>query len=101
MDQKFHDAVAAVKAGDVEKLRSLVAEDPSLATSRSSTSHPTLLQCIALDTKGKPYSATLAAVLVDAGSEINEPLVASASIDNRPVAELLLDHGAVVDGTGS
>ena len=35
MDKKFHPAMKAIKAGDLEKLRALVAEDPSLATSRS------------------------------------------------------------------
>jgi ankyrin repeat protein len=99
MDAKFQPAIKAIEAGDVEKLRRLVAEDPSLATTRSSTSHPTLLQCIVLDTKGKSYSAAMAAVMVDAGAEINEPLVAAASMDNRVAAELLLDRGAEVDGT--
>ena len=51
MDKKFHPAIAAIKAGDVEKLKALVAEDPSLATSRSTRSHPTLLQCLVLDAK--------------------------------------------------
>jgi hypothetical protein len=101
MDPKFHPAIEAIKSGDVERLRSLVAQDPSLSTSRSSTSHPTLLQCLALDGKGKPNAREMAIILIDAGAEINEPLVATASIDNRPVAELLLDRGAAIDGTGS
>lgn len=100
MDARFDSAIKAVEAGDVERLRTLVVEDPSLAIAWSSTSHPTLLQCVALDTNGKPYSAKMAKVLVDAGAEINEPLVAAGSVDNRAVAELLLDSGAVVDGTG-
>jgi hypothetical protein len=99
MDQKFHEAVAAINEGDIEKLRSLVVAEPSLATSRSATSHPTLLQCIALDTKGKSYSAAMAKILIEAGSVVDEPLVAAASIDNRSIAELLLEHGALIDGT--
>ena len=100
MDPKFHPAIEAIKADDVEKLRALVAQDPSLATSGSSTSHPTLLQCLALDGKGKPNAVEMATILIDAGAEINEPLVAAGSIDNRAVAELLLDRGAAIDGTG-
>ena len=100
MDAKFHPAVAAIRSGDLDKFKALIAQDPSLATSRSSTSHPTLLQCVALDGKDKPHNVEMAQILVDAGAELNEPLVATASMDNRAVAELLLDHGAAIDGTG-
>ena len=44
MDPKFHPAIAAIKAGDLERFRTLLREDPSLATTRSSKGH-TLLQC--------------------------------------------------------
>jgi uncharacterized protein len=100
MDKKFHPAMKAIKAGDVERLRALVAEDPSLATSRSTRSHPTLLQCLVLDANRNPNGPAMAEVLIGAGAELNEPLVATGSIDNRPVAELLLDRGAAIDGTG-
>jgi ankyrin repeat protein len=100
MDKKFHPAMAAIKAGDVEKLKALVAEDPSLATSRSTRSHPTLLQCLVLDAKDTPEAREMATVLIDAGADVHEPFVAAASIDNRPVAELLLERGAAIDGTG-
>ena len=100
MEAKFHPAIAAIKSGDLEKFKALIAEDPSLATARSSKSHPTLLQCVALDGKDKPNNVEMARVLIDAGAEANEPLGAAASIDNRAVAELLLDHGAAIDGTG-
>src|ERR1051325_2724455 len=100
MDSKFHPAIAAIRTGDGKKLKAPVAEDPSLATSRSTRSHPTLLQCLVLDGKGKPNSREMAAVLIDAGAELNGPLVAAGSIDNRPVAELLLDRGASIDGIG-
>ena len=100
MDRKFHPAMAAIKTGDIEKLKELVAADPSLATSRSTRSHPTLLQCLALDAKDKPNAVQMAEVLIKAGAELHEPLGACASIDNRPVAELLIDHGAAVDGIG-
>src|SRR6185436_8853145 len=92
--------MAAIQAGDLEKFTELLAADPSLATTRSMKSHPTLLQCLVLDGKDKPNAVEMAKVLIDAGAELDEPLVAAASIDNRPLAELLLDRGAAIDGTG-
>ena len=100
MDKKFHPAIEAMRAGDVEKLRALIASDPSLATARSSRSHPTLLQAVVLDGKDKPKNVEIVQVLIDAGAELNEPLGAAASIDNRAAAEVLLDHGAAIDGAG-
>lgn len=100
MDKRFYPAMKAIKAGDVETLRKLVAEEPSLATARSTRSHPTLLQCLALDAKGNSNARAMAEVLIDAGAELNEPLVAAASIDNRPIAELLIERGAAIDGAG-
>ncbi|HET6975751.1 MAG TPA: ankyrin repeat domain-containing protein [Pyrinomonadaceae bacterium] len=100
MDKRFHPAMAAIQSGDFETFKALIAEDPSLATSRSTRSHPTLLQCLVLDGKDKPKAVEMAEVLIGAGAELNEPFVAAASIDNRPVAELLLDRGAAIDGTG-
>lgn len=100
MDKKFHPAMKAIKVGDVEGLRGLLREEPALATSRSTRSHPTLLQCVALEAKDQPKAREMAEVLIEAGAELNEPLVAAASIGNRPVAELLVERGAAVDGTG-
>lgn len=100
MDRKFHPAIAAIKSGDLEKLKELIAADPSLATTRSTRSHPTLLQCLVLDAKDNPNAVEMAKVLIDAGAELNEPLGAAGSIDNRPVGELLIERGAAVDGTG-
>jgi len=100
MDKKFHFAIEAMRAADVQKLRALLVADPSLATARSSRSHPTLLQALVLDGKDKPRNVEMVQVLIDAGADLNEPLVAAASIDNRAAAELLLDRGAAIDGTG-
>jgi ankyrin repeat protein len=100
VDKKFHPAIAAIKAGDIKRLRSLVRDDPTLATGRSSRSHPTLLQCLALDALDVPNKVDMAKVLIDAGADVNEPLVACASINNVEVAEFLLDSGAKIDGTG-
>ena len=100
MEAKFHRAIAAIRSGDLENFKALVSQDPTLATSRSSSSHPTLLQCVALDGKDKANNVEMARVLIEAGAELNEPLVAAASIDNRAVAEVLLDCGAAIDGVG-
>jgi uncharacterized protein len=100
MDGKFHPAIAAIKSGDVERLKALVNQDPSLATSRSSKSHPTLLQCLVLDAVDLPNKIELAKVLIDAGAELNGPMCAAASIGNAEAAAALLDAGALVNGTG-
>jgi ankyrin repeat protein len=100
MEKRFHPAMKAIQSGDLATFKELIAADPSLATTRSTRSHPTLLQCLVLDGKDKPNAIEMAKVLIDAGAELNEPLVAAGSIDNRPVAELLLDSGAAIDGTG-
>ena len=100
MNAKFHPAMKAIGSDDLEKFKALIAEDPSLATSRSTRSHPTLLQCVVLEGKDKPNNVAMAEILIEAGAEVTEPLVAASSIDNRAVAELLLDRGAKIDGNG-
>lgn len=100
MDAKFQPAVAAIKSGDVEALRALVSADPSLATSRSSTSHPTLLQCVVLQGESAPNQIDMVRMLIEAGAELTGPLRACGSCDNAAAARLLLDHGAAADGSG-
>lgn len=100
MESKFWPAVAAIKAGDLDRLKSLIHEDPSLATARSSNSHPTLLQCLVLDGAHLPNKIEMAQVLIEKGADINGALAAAASIDNVEAAEALLDAGAKVDGVG-
>jgi|SRR5215510_8867306 len=100
MDQKFHPAIEAINSGDIDALRALLNQDPSLATARSSKSHPSLLQCLTLDARDVPNKVEMAKILVDAGAEINGPLLACASINNVEVADYLLDVGAAIDGTG-
>lgn len=101
MDAKFHPAIAEIKSGNLDGLRALLRQDPSLATARSSRSHPTLLQCLALDAVDVPNKVAMAQVLIDAGAEINGSLGAAACIDNVEIAALLLDCGAAINGTGS
>src|SRR5688572_23817623 len=100
MDSKFHPAIAAIKSGDVEGLKSLLKQDPTLATTRSSKSHPTLLQCLVLEAVDLPNKIELANVLIDAGAEIDGPLCAAASIGNVEAASVLLDAGAHINGAG-
>lgn len=101
MDAKFHPAILAIKSGDIDGLRALLDQDRSLATARSSRSHPTLLQCLALDAVDVPNKIDMAQLLIDAGAEVNGPLGAAACIDNVEIAALLLDRGAAINGTGS
>ena len=100
MDARFQRAAAAVRSGNLEEFRTIVEADPQLVTARSSRSHPTLLQCVALDGKGKPNNVEMARILVDRGAQLEAPFVAAASINNVPVAELLLERGAAIDGAG-
>jgi len=100
MDLKFYPAIAAIKSGDLGGLKALINNDPSLATARSTRSHPTLLQCLALDAVDVANKVEMAKVLVDAGADIQEPLGAAASIGNVEITELLLDRGAAINGTG-
>ncbi len=101
MDAMFHPGISAIESGDVDRLRALVLADARLATSRSSTSHPTLLQCLVLDARDIPNQIEMARILIDAGADINGPLYACASCNNVTVAALLLDCGAAIDGSGS
>ena len=92
MDAKFHPAIAAIESDDVERLRALVGEDATLATSRSSTSHPTLLQCLVLSGTTAPHKIEMAQILIDAGADLDGPLGACGSCNNVEVAALLLDR---------
>jgi hypothetical protein len=100
VDARFHPAIAAIKAGDVDQFRAVIQADGTLATSRSSTSHPTLLQCLVLDAVDSPHQVEMARILIDAGAELNGPLVAAAGVNNVGAVALLLDFGGAIDGTG-
>ncbi len=100
MDPKFHPAVAAIKAGDLERFRTLLRADPSLATAPSSKGH-TLLQCVVLDGFEVPHSSEMAQLLIDAGAAVDEPLIAAASMDNVDAIPVLLNAGAALNGNGT
>lgn len=78
----------------------MVKADATLATSRSSTSHPTLLQLLVLQSTDTAKQIELARILIDAGADVNGPLCACASCNNVAAATLLLDCGAAIDGFG-
>jgi len=100
MDAKFQPAVQAIITGDLPGLKSIIAAQPSLATDRSSKSHPTLLQCLVLAAINLPNQIEMAGVLIDAGADIDGPLIAAGSIGNTKAAEALLDAGAAINGDG-
>ena len=95
---------AAIKAGDLERFRTLLREDPSLVTAHSSKSHPNLLQCVVLDGYEVPHSLAMVKLLIDAGAEreyVDESLIAAASMDNVEAIPVLLDTGAALNGNGT
>jgi len=100
MEARFLPAARALRTGDVAGLRRLLDEDPELASSRSSQSHPTLLQCLVLEGGELPAHTQreLARLLIEAGSTIDEQLVACGSNGNVVLAGYLLDRGAPLDG---
>jgi hypothetical protein len=100
MDARFHPSMVAIKTGNVSRLHALIAEDPTLAGSRSFTSHPTLLQCLVLSGRDTPNKVEMAEILIASGAELNGPLAACSSCNNVELASLLLDRGASVNGSG-
>jgi ankyrin repeat protein len=100
VDPQFHPAIAAIKSGDIERLRALIRADASLATSRSSTSHPTLLQCLVLQGESAPSQIEMVRMLIEAGADLDGPLSACGGCNNVAAATLLLDSGAAINGTG-
>jgi hypothetical protein len=101
MDIRFHSAQAALSNGSVETLKELLIAEPDLATSHSSCSHPTLMQCLVLNQPVVEHLELLIRTLAEHGSELTKPLIAAASSDNvRAIAELL-DLGADIEGNGN
>lgn len=88
----------AIILSDIDELRTILDDDPSWATRRSSSSHPTLLQMIACEAANIENPTGSARLLLDAGADPNGPLVAAAGCDARSIVELLLDDGVEVNG---
>ena len=104
----------AIRGGDLEALRRLLAEHPGLATARLGDDDPggmsrTLLHVVT-DWPGHfPNGATTVAVLVDVGADVNArvrgphpetPLHWAASSNDVEVLAALLDAGADIEAPG-
>jgi ankyrin repeat protein len=100
MDARFHPAQEALAVGDVERLATLLTADPGLATARSQSSHPTILQCLVLNMPPVDALEDLIDLLADHGAELTDPLIAASGIDNVRAVAKLLDLGARIDGNG-
>jgi uncharacterized protein len=107
--------VAAIRGGDLEGLRRLLADHPGLATARIGSDGPggttrTLLH-VATDWPGHfPNGPAIVALLVEAGAEVDArfgggshdetPLHWAASSDDVDVLDALLDAGADLEADG-
>ena len=93
MDTKFLPSVAAIREGEVDALLAELSRSPDLAADRSTCSHPTLMQCLALDGVNLPETTqrTMAKALLERGSPIDEPLIACASVGNLVLTAVALD----------
>ena len=102
-------AVEAIRSGDLEVLKRLLRDNPSLATVRIGKSR-TLLH-VATDWPGNfPNSAATVAALIASGAEVNArstgahtetPLHWAASCDDVAALDTLLDHGADIEAPGA
>jgi ankyrin repeat protein len=124
-EARFEAAVEAVVSGDVGTLERMVHEHPELIHARSTRRHhATLLHYIAANgvenarQRTPPNAVDVARMLLEAGAEVDalaemydatcttmSMLVSSAHPASAglqvPLAELLFDHGAAIEGPGS
>jgi ankyrin repeat protein len=101
-------AADAIRSGDVQALKNLLHEDPTLATARIDGSR-TLLH-VATDWPGHfPNGPTVVAILIEHGADVNAPFVGrhsetplhwAASCDDIAVLDALLDRGANLEARG-
>ena len=122
---KFEIAVDAIVAGDIEKLASLLREDPSLVRARSERPHyATLLHYVSANgvegerQKTPKNIVAIAMLLLDAGAEVDATAgvydgrattlgLAATSIHPfkagvlEPLIDLLVERGADVNGSTS
>jgi uncharacterized protein len=101
-------AVDAIHSGNIELLKRLLHENPSLATARIGSTR-TLLH-IVTDWPGHfPNGAATVAALIAHGAEVNAPFIGrhtetplhwAASCDDVTVLDTLLDHGAGIEAAG-
>jgi ankyrin repeat protein len=121
--RRYETAVEAMLAGDVERLRSMLRAHPELVRARSSRRHhATLLHYVAANgterQRTPPTAVEIAKTLLEAGAEVDAladmyeqrcttmGLLVSSSPPAQaglqiPLAEMLLDHGAALEGPES
>jgi ankyrin repeat protein len=123
--RRFETAVEAVVGGDIEGLRRMLTEHPALVRARSARRHrATLLHYLGANgvenvrQKTPDNAIAIAKLLLDSGAEADalasmydnlcttmSMLVTSTHPAEKglqaPLAELLLDHGAKLEGPGS
>jgi ankyrin repeat protein len=100
MDSRFQAAERVLASGDVEGLAKILDEDPGLATARSQSSHPTILQCLVLTMPPVDALEALIGHLAGRGAELTDPLIAACGMDNVRAVVKLLDLGASIEGNG-
>jgi ankyrin repeat protein len=108
-------AVEAIHAGDVDRLKQLLVENPGLATARLGADDPdgmtrSLLH-VATDFPGHfPNVAATITALIETGADPNArftgshteaPLHWAASSDDVDALDALLDHGAEIEAPGA
>jgi uncharacterized protein len=107
-------AVTAIHHGDTDGLKRLLTETSDLATARLGRAGQGLrtLLHIATDWPGHfPNGTAIVAVLVDAGADVNAPMIGgthnetplhwAASSDDVAVLDALLDRGADIEARGA
>ena len=107
------DAIAAIRAGDVETLRRLLEEEPALVTARivRPGGHTLTLLHVACDWPGHfPNGAETVRTLLAAGADVDSryegphnqtPLHWAASSDDVEVLDALLEGGADIEAPGA
>lgn len=111
----YHEAEAALSAGDAESLMRLLRTHPFLATARTSPDacgmENTLLHAVTsmAEVAWAPNAAQMAQALLDVAADVNAceqrglgetPLHHAVSVNNVDVAQVLLEAGATVEATG-
>lgn len=106
---RSEEAIEAIRSGNLERLKDLVRNDPTLATARIDGKR-TLLH-VASDWPGHfPNGAAIVRILIEGGADVNAPFTGrhvetplhwAASSDDLAVLDALLDYGANIDAPGS
>lgn len=99
MDSQFQPLMECAYRGDISGFKSLLAENPELASQSSSTSHPNIFQFVAVEGGlGKiPQVLDFVQCMIQFGGSLDSPLVAAASVNSRVIVERLLDAGVSID----